>query len=123
MNAGKTTTFRGSRGLGCLAFRGSDHRGETRMTRFRAIALLSAVLVLGTAAAPDANAQSAAVEGVARSEDGSVPVPFALVRLVPVDSTASRSGTPPQGITSADGRYRFSGVAAGRYRVQLLRIG
>ena len=93
------------------------------MPRFRAIALLSAVLVLGTASAPAAIAQQATIEGVARSEDGGAPVPFALVRLVPADSTASRSGTPPQGITSDVGRYRFSGVAAGRYRVQLLRIG
>jgi hypothetical protein len=60
---------------------------------------------------------------VARAEDGGAPIPFALVRLVPADSATSPSGAPPQGITSADGRYRFGGVAAGRYRVQLLRIG
>ncbi len=93
------------------------------MTWFRAIVLLSIVLVLGAASASDANAQSAVVEGVARAADGDAPIPFALVRLVPADTTASTSGTPSQGITSADGRYRFVGVAAGQYRVQLLRIG
>jgi hypothetical protein len=93
------------------------------MIRCRPVASLAAVLVLGTVSAPDASAQRSVVEGVARAEDGGAPIPFALVRLVPADSTASPSGTPPQGITSADGRYRFVGVAAGRYRVQLLRIG
>lgn len=93
------------------------------MTRCSPIMLLGAMLVLVTASASDAYAQPAAVEGVARVEDGGAPVPFALVRLFPADSTTPPSGTPPQGITSADGRYRFGGLAAGRYRVQLLRIG
>src|SRR5215213_7394196 len=93
------------------------------MTRNRAIALWAAVLVLGAAPVSALHAQTAAVGGVARAEDGGAPIPFALVRLVPADSTASLSGTPPQGITSADGRYRFGGVVTGRYRVQLLRIG
>src|SRR5688572_23895501 len=96
---------------------------EVRMTRCRPNALLAAVLVLGTASATNANAQTAAVVGVARAEDGGAPIPFALVRLVPADSTASPSRTPPQGITSDNGRYRFEGVSAGQYRVQLLRIG
>jgi hypothetical protein len=89
----------------------------------RPIALLAAVLVFGIASTPEANAQRAVVEGVARAEDSGAPVPFALVRLVPADSNVSPSGTTPQGITSPHGRYRFVGVAAGRYRVQLLRIG
>jgi hypothetical protein len=33
------------------------------------------------------------------------------------------SDSPPQGITNADGRYRFEGVTPGRYHVQVLRIG
>jgi hypothetical protein len=92
------------------------------MTKSRLIALLPAFLVLGGAIAV-ANAQQAVVEGAARSEDGGAPVAFALVRLLPADSTARRSGQSAQGITSADGRYRFADVAAGVYRVQLLRIG
>ena len=70
-----------------------------------------------------AHAQGSAIEGVVRAEDGGAPVAFALVRLVRGDSTATPPIVSQQGITSADGRYRFSGVAPGRYRVQLLRIG
>ena len=87
------------------------------------ITLLAAMLMLGSASAPEANAQSAAVEGVARAEEGGAPVQFALVRLVRADSSPLPSDSPPQGITNADGRYRFDGVAPGRYRVQLLRVG
>src|SRR5689334_5179598 len=94
------------------------------MTPSRAIALFAAaVLTIGISAASDAMAQRAAgVEGVARAEDGA-PVQFALVRLVRDDSSPSPSDSPPQGMTNADGRYRFDGVAPGRYRVQLVRIG
>jgi hypothetical protein len=88
-----------------------------------AIALCSAALLLGAASVSDIHAQSAAIEGVARAQDDGAPIPFALVRLVPADTTTTPSGTPPQGITTADGRYRFAGVATGRYRVLLLRIG
>jgi hypothetical protein len=92
------------------------------MPRRRPIAMLTAMLMLGTAGVSDATAQQTAIEGVARFQDGA-PVAFALVRLLPADSSASPSGTTPQRITGADGRYRFGGVAAGEYRVQLLRIG
>jgi hypothetical protein len=92
------------------------------MHNMRAIALLSAMLVLATASAPDAKAQTGAIEGVARAEDSGAPVQFALVRLLLADSSR-RSDSPPQGITNASGRYRFDDVAPGWYRVQLLRIG
>jgi len=93
------------------------------MTRCRPIALLAAVLIVGMSATPDAIAQKGTVEGLARAEEGGAPVQFALVRLVRSDSSPLPSDGPPQGITDADGRYRFDGVAPGRYRVQLLRIG
>ena len=93
------------------------------MTRCRPIALFAAWLILGISATPDAMAQTATVEGHARVEEGGAPVQFALVRLVRADSSPLPSDSPPQGITNADGRYRFDGVAPGRYRVQLLRIG
>jgi hypothetical protein len=92
------------------------------MTRHRATALCSAVLMLGAASVSDLAAQMAAVEGVARAEDSGAPVQFALVRLVLADSSR-QSDSPPQGITNASGQYRFGDVAPGRYRVQLLRIG
>jgi hypothetical protein len=89
------------------------------LTRFAALLLLAGVT------APVAYAQSAVVEGVARADDGGVPVAFALVRLVRADSSAlpSTSAGSTQAITNASGRYRFDGVTPGRYRVQLLRIG
>ena len=92
------------------------------MTRYGLVTLLAAVLLLGTGAAPDAMAQKAAIEGVARAEEGGAPLQFALVRLVRADSSPLPDG-PLQGITTATGRYRFDAVAPGRYRVQLLRIG
>jgi hypothetical protein len=94
-----------------------------RMTRCRLIALLDALLILGMSATPAAIVQKASVEGYARAEEGGAPVQFALVRLVRADSSPSPSDNPPQGITNADGRYRFDDVAPGRYRVELLRIG
>ena len=93
------------------------------MTRCRPIAWLAALLILGMSATPDAIAQTATLEGHARAEEGGAPVPFALVRLVRADSSPLPSDSPPQGITNAEGRYRFDGVAPGRYRVELLRIG
>jgi hypothetical protein len=90
----------------------------TRRPPVRPIASLAALLLLGAASARAVDAQPAAVEGVARAEDGGAPIPFALVRLLGPDSTVSA-----QGITGPEGRFRFGGVAAGSYRVQLLRIG
>jgi hypothetical protein len=92
------------------------------MTRPRPSALLAAWLILGMSAAPDVMAQTGTVEGHARAEQGGASVPFALVRLVPADSSPLPDSSP-QSITNADGRFRFESVAPGRYRVQLLRIG
>jgi hypothetical protein len=63
---------------------------------------------------------SGAVRGVAKSEDGSSPIPFALVRLLPADS---QSAAARQGITNAQGRFQFDSVPVGAYRLRLLRIG
>ena len=93
------------------------------MTRNRAIALYSAVLLLAATPVSDVLAQTATIEGTARAENGGAPIPFALVRLVQAETTTSPSRTPLQGITNSNGYYRFAGVTAGRYRVQLLRIG
>ena len=88
-----------------------------------ALLITAATLVPAMGGTPDAIAQKAVVEGHARAEESGVPVQFALVRLVRVDSSPLPAESPPEGITTADGRYRFEGVAPGRYRVQLLRIG
>jgi hypothetical protein len=92
------------------------------MTCCRPIALL-ALLILGLSPTPAAMTQEASVEVHARAAEGGAPVQFALVRLVRGDSSPLPSDDPPQGMTNADGRYRFDGVAPGGYRVELLRIG
>ena len=93
------------------------------MTRCRSIVLFAALLIFGISGAPDAMSQKAAVEGVVRAEEGGAPVEFALVRLFRADSSPLPAENPPQGMTNAEGRYRFDGLAPGRYRVQLQRIG
>lgn len=90
------------------------------MTRSDRIKLLATVLLI--AAAHNATAQRAALEGVVHAEDGGAPVQFALVRLVHGDSSPVRD-SPAQSLTSGTGRYRFDGLTPGIYRVQLLRIG
>ena len=88
------------------------------MTRRRPIVMVAALLMSGTLATPDAIGQRASIEGRALAKEGGAPVEFALVRLVRADSSPLPSDSPPQGITNADGRYRFDGVEPGRYRVQ-----
>ena len=80
----------------------------------------AAALFLLLAAAPAARAQEpGAVEGVARSAKDGAPLSLLLVRLVP-----ARAGAAPQGVvTDAQGRFRFAGVPAGEYRVQVEQIG
>jgi len=88
----------------------------------RALRRTLAARCLAGAAARAAAAQPATgtVEGVARSSEGdAAPIPFALVRLVPVDTQQA----PIQGITNANGRFHFGAVPAGDYRLHLLRIG
>ena len=84
---------------------------------------LFALSLLFAASAPArvaAQGGPGAVEGVAKTEEDSTPIQFALVRLVPVDP---KSAVVQQGITSAQGRFRFSSVLAGDYKLELLRIG
>jgi hypothetical protein len=93
------------------------------MIRRRAIALGGVLLIFSAAARLAAIGQQGAIEGVVREQQGGAPVQFALVQLVSADSSALPSDSAPQGITNAEGRYRFDDVAPGRYRVQLRRIG
>jgi hypothetical protein len=95
---------------------------EARMPCCRPIAVLAAFLIVGMSATPGAIVQKANVEGRVTAEGGA-PVQFALVQLVRADSSPLPSENPPLAITNANGRYRFEGVAPGRYRVQLLHIG
>jgi hypothetical protein len=94
----------------------------TGISRLAAIPSASAVLLLlGLGVAP-AMAQSASgrVDVVAIGAEDGAPIPLALVRLLP---GAGRDSVLQQGITGTTGRFIFTDVPAGDYRIQLLRIG
>lgn len=82
----------------------------------------SSALVLCFANTLSARAQErgGTVEGVATEAENSRPLPYALVRLLPV---TPRPGEPMRVLTEADGRFRITGVPAGEYRLQLDRMG
>jgi hypothetical protein len=89
------------------------------MRRILSLALLCLLVVSRGAAA---QVTAGVVRGVARSEEDGTVIPFALVRLQLVEpQTADTSAR--QVITTAAGRFHFTGVAPGNYRLQLLRIG
>jgi hypothetical protein len=58
------------------------------------------------------------VEGSAVAASSGAPITFALVRLIPRAGGETRST-----LTREDGRFRFTGVRPGAYRLQLERIG
>ena len=58
------------------------------------------------------------VEGSAVAASGGAPITFALVRLIPRAGGEARST-----LTREDGRFRFTGVRPGAYRLRLERIG
>lgn len=79
------------------------------------VSLLAALAPAALAAQP----ATGALEGTAVSAETGAAIPFAIVRLLPAGGGAARQ----EDITSAEGRWRFVRVAAGEYRLQLLRIG
>jgi hypothetical protein len=83
--------------------------------------LCATLLALALSAAVPGLAQSGSVEGSAVSADDSTTIAHALVRLR--GATGGTSAVRMEAITSATGRFRFGGLPAGDYRVQLLRIG
>jgi len=83
-------------------------------------ALLLIVLVFARATPLVAQTKLGAVSGVVTLEGARDPIPFALVRLLPVDSQVA-SGR--QGLTNSQGRFHFASVPVGSYHLQLLRIG
>jgi hypothetical protein len=82
---------------------------------------LITIIWLAAISIPSAYAQAptGAVRGVAKLSEDSTSIPFALVRLVPIDTNRP----PRDGITNAQGRFQFAAVPVGAYRLQLMRIG
>jgi hypothetical protein len=80
----------------------------------------AAALLLFASSAPSVAAQDApgAAEGVARDAADGAPLPLLLVRLLPAGQ-----GTARGVVTDAQGRFRFEGVPAGEYRLQVEQIG
>lgn len=60
------------------------------------------------------------VDGVARNAADGAPLALLLVRLVPAEGHAA---TARGVVTDAEGRFRFEGVPAGEYRLQVEQIG
>src|SRR5688572_6781334 len=88
--------------------------------RVGALPIVLCLLLVTRVAA--AQLSGGAVQGTARSEEDGSVIPFALIRLKSVGSTAGDT-LSTQGITTATGRFRFENVAPGSYQIQLLRIG
>ena len=80
----------------------------------------AAALVILAGSSPAAAQTPGTVEGVARSAKDGAPLSLLLIRLVP----AVRQAEAPQGVvTDVQGRFRFAGVPAGEYRLQVEQIG
>ena len=69
------------------------------------------------AATPPAPAGTAAISGVATSDDGSRPVRFAYVLLL-----GATTGTVKVSSTDAEGKFTFSGLAPDRYTVGVSKL-
>ena len=94
---------------------------QRRVTLANVSLLLTSVsLALAPTLSVHAQAAAGAVRGVAKTQQDSTPIPFALVRLVLVDS---ENAGGRQSITNEQGQFQFTSVPVGRYRLQLLRIG
>src|SRR5215207_5852041 len=84
--------------------------------------VIAACLVLGSG--PIAAAQAlGTIEGIARSDDDGTPIAFALIRLSAADPQSPTTAAEQQRITTGTGRFRFTDVSPGQYRLTLLRIG
>jgi hypothetical protein len=83
------------------------------------IGLLIALL-FGQAAATD---QPGRIAGRITVEGANTPVAAARVILIPTARPIGPPGRPPQTTTDVDGRYQFTGVAPGGYRVEVQKTG
>jgi hypothetical protein len=92
--------------------------------RLAAFGMLVTALLL-PASAIRAGQADATITGRVVDGGTQAPVPGARVMLLPapIGRPTGPMGPPPQAVTGDDGVYTFSGVAAGRYRLQVQKIG
>ncbi|MFQ5705487.1 MAG: TonB-dependent receptor domain-containing protein [Gemmatimonadales bacterium] len=63
------------------------------------------------------------ISGRVLAADGSAPLADALVTLISLAGTRAAAARAPSLRTSRDGRYRFSGLMPGKYRVLITHVG
>jgi hypothetical protein len=81
----------------------------------------AALLLALCAAMPAAGQQGqGTAEGVARAAADGAPLTLLLVRLLPAGAPGA---APRDVVTDEEGRFRFEGVPAGEYRLQVEQIG
>jgi carboxypeptidase family protein len=92
--------------------------------RLAAFGMLVTALLLPASATRAAQAD-ATITG--RVVDGGTQAPIAGARVMlfpaPTGRPTGPMGPPPQAVTGDDGVYTFGGIAAGRYRLQVQKIG
>jgi hypothetical protein len=84
------------------------------------------LLLLGGSSSLRGQAGVGTVTGLAERDEDGAPISFALVRLLPLPPAgraASASPAVAQSVTTERGRFRFTNVSPGDYRLQLARIG
>jgi hypothetical protein len=92
----------------------------SRLSRINTILIAASLLLFAGALPARAQEGGGTVEGVATEAGDGRPLPYSMVRLLPVPA---RAGESLRVLTEADGRFRIARVPAGEYRVQLERIG
>jgi len=89
-----------------------------RVFPIRVVPILGFLALGASAAGAQSPDLPGVVEGSAVTAGGGAPITFALVRLIPRAGGEARST-----LTRDDGRFRFTGVRPGAYRLLLERIG
>jgi hypothetical protein len=94
--------------------------------RLTAFGIFVTAVLLSASAIRAAQSPQATITG--RVVDGGTQAPIAGARVMLVPAPTARGlvrpmGTPTQAMTGDDGVYTISGITAGRYRLQVQKVG